>query len=65
MNTQGFCDALKPRLCPRLYRNQVNASGSFRLLLQTRKFILSRYALAVYEWDRAADGASQLRLSSS
>jgi hypothetical protein len=25
--------------------------------------ILSRYALAVYEWDRAADGASHLRLA--
>jgi hypothetical protein len=41
----------------------VNASGSFRLLLQTRKFILSWYTLAVDEWDRAADGASQLRLA--
>ena len=63
MNTQEFCDALNARLCPRLYHKQVNSSGSFRLLLTMRKLILSRYALAIYEWDREADGARQLHLA--
>jgi hypothetical protein len=60
MNVQEFCDVLKARLCPRVYRKSVEAIGSFRLLL-TRTLLLSRYALAVYERDRSADGASQLR----
>ena len=59
---QTFCERLKTRLYPRVYRREARKPDSCCLLLVQRHLLVSRYALAVYEWESAHDGPTQLRV---